>query len=134
MTSLTYEQHDNDGIEVIIEHPTGAAFFTQAGYSRMSQAPYATIRKRVQRLEGGDISGLKSAEILTGKGIQGVTLIPASLAFRWAMKDSPDLALKMGECGATVYAYQLAGIEVKAQIPEQPPAPPLPPPPPPPAN
>lgn len=105
---------NNDGIEVIVNTETGEAFASQAGYARMSGINPTTIRKRVQRAkEGGDISELKTAEIPTKQGIQGVTLIPASLCYKWAFKDNPELAYAMGTAGATVYLYGVAGYEVK---------------------
>ena len=113
MSNLTYQHHKTDnGIEVIIQHPTGEAFFTQTGYAIMAGITQQAVNKRCK---GCNHDELLLAEILTPKGLQGCNLIPAGLAFKWAMKDNPDLAMRMGECGATVFAYQLAGIEVKAQ-------------------
>lgn len=116
MQNLTYDRHTTDnGIEVIIENPTGKAFFTQTGYAILSNLTQQAVNKRCK---GYNRDELKMAEVLTPGGLQGYNLIPAGLAFKWSMKDNPDLAIRMGECGATVFAYQLAGIKVKAETPD----------------
>jgi hypothetical protein len=117
MSIIPYEQFNSgDGIEVVIEHATQAAYFTVRGYARMSGKAQSTVQSRIDRLsEGERNSTTKTAEVLTPGGLQGVRLIPAKLAFKWAIKDNPDLAERMGECGATVFAYQLAGYQLSAQ-------------------
>lgn len=58
---------------------------------------------------------VKTGEITTTSGgLQAVKLIPASLVFQWTIKDNPELALKMGECGATVFLHQMAGFKVES--------------------
>jgi hypothetical protein len=106
---------DNDGLELVIDSITGEAFATQSGYARMVGLERNTITQRCKRgSKGCDISSIKSAEILTPGGLQGVTLIPADVVFDWAMKDSPELAKAMGKAGATVYLHKLAGYDVKS--------------------
>lgn len=109
-------RYDNDGLELVINQNTGESFTTQAGYARMSGLSKQAISKRV--LQGVNQNEVKTAEILTSGGLQGVNLIPASLAFKWLMKDNPELAFKMGECGATVYFHQLAGYKVESNLKE----------------
>ena len=124
---MSLTRFEQNGIELVINTETGEAFASLAGYSRMSGVDYSTLRKRVQRLKGGDNLELKTAEILTVKGLQAVTLVPANLIFKWAMGDNPDLAYSMGECGVTVYLHQLAGYKVSSTAIAPQPQPQLPP-------
>lgn len=111
MTSLTRFQTE-DGIELVIDTQTGESFTTEAGYVRMSNKPKTTVASRVQK---GVRDGIvKTSEIVTARGLQGVRLIPASLVFKWAIRDNPELAEKMGECGTTVFLHQLAGYQVNS--------------------
>ncbi|MGB7275425.1 MAG: hypothetical protein WBC69_19205 [Geitlerinemataceae cyanobacterium] len=113
MSIIPYEQFNSgDGIEVVIEHATQAAYFTISGYARMVGLSKQAISKRCGTVNQND---LKTAETPTATGLKRSTLIPAKLAFKWAIKDNPDLAERMGECGATVFAYQLAGYQLSAQ-------------------
>jgi hypothetical protein len=124
MNNLTrYETED--GIELVIDQQTGEAYATQAGYARMSGLSQQAINKRTQQTYNQD--QLKFAELQTPQGLRTHNLIPAKTVFKWLIKDNPDLAEKMGECGATVYLHQMAGFKV-ASTPVQQPAPiPLPP-------
>ncbi len=114
-------RYNSNGIELVINQETGAAYATQAGYLRMSGKAKSTISERVAKGFGaGNIVG---AEINTPGGLQGVRLIPADLVFEWLMKDNPELAKAMGSAGATVYMHQLAGFKVSSDAitPSQPP-------------
>jgi hypothetical protein len=116
MTSLTRFE-SSDSIELVIDIETGEAFATQAGYARMSGLSKQAISKRC--LKGVNQNELKTAEILTPGGLQGVRLIPAKQAFQWLIKDNPELAFKMGEVGATVYLHQLAGFKISSSAIEE---------------
>lgn len=115
MANLT--RFENDGLELVIDIETGEAFATQSAYSRMSNVAKNTISMRVKGVQSDLI---KSAEILTPGGLQGVQLIPAKLVFQWLIKDNPELALAMGEVGATVYLHKLAGYTVTSSAIETP--------------
>ena len=112
MTSLV--RFDSEGIELVINTDNGEAFATQAGYARMSGVSYPTVRKRVERLKSSDIFELKTAEIQTPNGLQVVTLLPTKIILQWLAKDNPELAIAMGEAGATMYLHQLAGYKVNS--------------------
>jgi len=114
--STNLQRFDRDGIELVINTQTGEAFATQRGYTRMSGLSKQAISKRCS--QGVNQSQIKTAEIQTPGGIQGVNLIPARLVFKWAIKDNPDLAEAMGEAGATVYMHQLAGFKVSSTATE----------------
>ncbi|MEG4149260.1 hypothetical protein [Microcoleus sp. Pol12B5] len=101
---------DQNGIELVINTVTGAAYATQSGYARMSGLSQQAINKRCK---GYNQSELESAEADLGHGLQGYNLIPAKLVYRWLVKDNPELSLAMGEAGATVYLHQLAGFKVR---------------------
>lgn len=100
---------DELGVELVIDTDTGEAFATQAGYCRMSGISKSTISTRMKGVQENII---RSAEILTAGGVQGVRLIPAKLVYRWMRKDNPELADEMGEVGSTVYLYKRAGYEI----------------------
>ena len=45
------------------------------------------------RKKGVESNELKTAEVLTPDGLQGVELIPAKIIFRWMIKDNPELSI-----------------------------------------
>ena len=102
----------DDGIELVIDVSTGEAFASQSGYARMSGKDKSTISRRLSLVE---FDNVKTAEVLTTQGLRTVALIPAKTVFKWMIKDNPDLAEKMGECGATVYLHQLAGYKIESK-------------------
>jgi hypothetical protein len=106
---MNLQAFSQDGIEIYIDTTTGEAFCSISGYARMVGKALSTVSERFKGVRFGD---LKTAEVLTTGGLQGVRLIPAKLAFKWSLKDNPDLAEKMGEAGATVFLHKLAGYEV----------------------
>jgi hypothetical protein len=128
MNELT--RFENDGIEVLIDMATGESFASASGYARMCGKSQSTISKRLKgmnfeqpdelkaiatkRLKGMNFRAGDKIQVETPGGLQEVTLIPALLAFQWAIKDNPELANKMGECGATVYLHKLAGFEIQS--------------------
>lgn len=123
MSNLT--RYDSNGIELVINQETGAAYATQSGYASMSGKTRQAINKRLQ---GCNQDVILYAEIPTASGLQGCNLIPADLVFEWLMKDNPELAKAMGSAGATVYMHQLAGYRVSSEVITQQPKPPeLPP-------
>jgi hypothetical protein len=103
MSSLTVFNTE-DGLELVVDTVTGEAFATQAGYARMSGLSQQGVNKRTHNL-----TNKKTAEIYTTQGLRTHNLIPAKVVFEWLMKDKPELALAMGEVGATVYIHKLAG-------------------------
>lgn len=109
MTNLV--RFDSEGIELVINTDNGEAFATQAGYARMSGLTRQTINKRVQ---GCHLEEIKIAEIHTPGGLQRCNLISAKLILKWLVKDNPELAIAMGEAGATMYLHQLAGYKVSS--------------------
>ena len=112
MESLT--RFDKGGIELIINTATGEAYASQIGYARMSGVNYSTVKKRIERLKGGDINTFETAEIQTAGGLQVVTLLSADLVYDWMFDDNPPLAKAMGKAGATVFMHELAGFKVSS--------------------
>lgn len=108
MTNLSRFQTE-DGIELVIDTTTGEAFSTITGYAKMAGRDKSTISRRVKGVASGMV---KTSEIPTEGGLQGVVLIPADLVFDWLWEDKPELARAMGKAGATVYIHQLAGYKV----------------------
>jgi phage antirepressor YoqD-like protein len=103
------QRYDNDGIELIINTQTGESFATISGYARMAGKDKSTISRR---LAGVAPEQVKSAEIQTGSGVQGVALINGKLAMQWLAKDNPELLVAMGEVGWNVYCHKVAGYQV----------------------
>lgn len=102
---------DQNGVELLIDTETGESFATIRGYSRMSGKAISTISERCQGVRSNDI---KSAEILTSGGLQGVRLIPENLISEWIVTDNPELAKKMLKAGVRVYLHFLAGFQVSS--------------------
>lgn len=115
MTNLT--RYENDGIELVIDNSTGEAFATLAGYARMANLAKNALANRLSRgYKGVHKKDLKTAEIQTAGGLQGVHIIPADIIFDWLLDDNTELARAMGKAGATVYLHQLAGYKIESTI------------------
>ena len=112
MNNLT--RFDQGGIELLIDTVTGEAYASQMGYARMSGVNYSTVKKRVERLKGGDTNTFKTAKIQTAGGLQEATLLPADLVYDWSFEDNPVLVRAMGKAGATVFMHQLAGFKISS--------------------
>lgn len=110
------QRYENDGLEFFIDSDTGEISPSIAGYCRMSGKSKGTISERLARSENQS----KTAEIDTGYGFKVVRLIPETLVKSWVIKDNPELAKKMFDCGLRVYMYGLAGYNVSATPPESP--------------
>jgi Phage antirepressor protein KilAC domain len=104
-----YQSFNQDGLELVINTATGEAFASQRATARMLGVDPVILR----RLRGEDKLAIKTAEINTPGGLQGVSLITAQDIFKLAVKYNPELAIKMGTAGATVYVYGLAGYSIK---------------------
>lgn len=117
------QRFDRDGIELVIDTRTGEAFATQGGYARMSKLSQQAINKRCKTYNQNE---LKTAELQTATGFKTYNLIPASLVFKWALKDNLELAEAMGTAGATVYIHQLAGFKVTSDAIAKPASEPIP--------
>jgi hypothetical protein len=116
MNLVKYEQ---DGLELWVEESTGLAYAHMRAIARMLglNPTNGTLRGR---LEGVQKDMVKTAEIHTAGGIQGVRLYPASVVFELAFEFNPKLAKAMGSCGANVYMLGKAGYQVKAVEPSGP--------------
>jgi hypothetical protein len=120
MSKLTLIQN-NDGLEFHIDEETNIAYASVRATARMCGKPQSTIQSYVDRAFGGERgSDLLKAEIQTTSGVQGASLLTAEQVFEAALKYSPELAKKMGACGANVFMLGLAGYEVQAAIPATP--------------
>ena len=118
----TLQRFDQDGLELVIDTQTGEAFATVSGYARMSGKALFTIS---ERSKGVRSESIKTAQIQTPGGLQGVRLIPESVISDWVVSDNPDLARQMLKVGVRIFLYGVAGYEVKAGEPQ--PQPELPP-------
>lgn len=104
--------NNEDGLELVIDTVTGESFASQTGYSRMSGISQQAVNKRCLTYNQDE---LKQAGIITATGFKTYNLIPAKIVFKWLIKDNPELAEKMGEAGATIFLYKLAGYEPKTE-------------------
>lgn len=82
MSNLT--RYDSNGIELVINQETGAAYATQSGYARMSGKTQQAINKRCRTYNQDE---LESAEIDTPQGLRDSQLIPVKLATEWLLTD-----------------------------------------------
>jgi hypothetical protein len=113
MASNIVRFENNDGLELHVDEETGLAYAHGRAIARMLDgcASRGTIGNR---LRGVQKDLVKTAEIQTAGGLQGVQLYPASVVFELAMEFNPPLAKAMGVCGANAYMCGLAGYQVPA--------------------
>jgi hypothetical protein len=121
MNLIKYEQR---GLELWIDESTSMAYAHLSGIARMlgMDPTNGTLRRRLQGLPKEVV---KTAEVLTNGGIQGVPLYPASVVFKLALEFNTELAEAMGNCGANVYMLGQAGYQVKVAAPIADPVTPL---------
>lgn len=120
-----FERFDRDGLELVVDTATGLAYASISAAARMIGIDRSNLRRTLNK--GGSDYDVTNAAIPTSGGIQGGSLLPASVVLKLAIKYNPGLAEKMGTAGANVYMLKLAGysIEIKEQ-PAPTPAPALP--------
>jgi transposase-like protein len=104
-----YERFDRDGLELIIDTATGLAYATVSAIARMLGVNKGTISKGVANYN--EIP----ADIETAGGLQAVSLYPADVVLKLAIKHNPELAERMGTTGANLYMLGLAGYQVKIE-------------------
>jgi hypothetical protein len=112
LIQVTPVQQDNVVIYVCNE--------TKQPYFNLAQAriifpnvPDKTLRRR---LEGVSKSEVKTAEVLTNGGLQGVSLYSVEVLVNLAFEFDLTLAKLITQAGAAVYLYGLAGYEVKPVV------------------
>jgi hypothetical protein len=110
MNLVKYEQN---GLELWVDESTGLAYAHMRAIARMLGLDSTGTLQR--RLKGVPTTDVKTAEVLTAGGIQGVSLYPSSVVFDLAFEFNPELARAMGTCGANVYMLGQAGYQVKVE-------------------
>lgn len=118
------QRFDRDGIELVIDTRTGEAFATARGYARMSGIGVSGISKRLKK--GVSFDSVKTAEIETPGGVQGVSLIPEAVISDWIVDDNPTLAKAMLTAGVRVYLHTAAGFKVTSDAIAKPAPEPMP--------
>jgi hypothetical protein len=106
---------EQDGVEIYIDNITSESFVTQRGYARLSGLNQSTISRRIK---GDAFPEVKTAEVLTAGGIQGVALVPERLVCKWMLKDNPEVAEKLMQLGTRKFFHTLAGYNVESPKPE----------------
>lgn len=115
------QRFDQDGIEIVINTETGESFASISGYARMAGKAVNTIAKRVKRgSKGLDNSLVKTAEIQTAGGVQGVHLVPESFIAEWIPKDNPAMATQLMKLGVRMFLHKMAGYKYQPVTPELP--------------
>jgi phage antirepressor YoqD-like protein len=109
-------QQNNDGLEFHIDTETSQAYASIRATARMVGVSETAIRKWI----GANQIKVKTAEIHTPSGLQGANLLTSESVFEAALKYCPELARKMGACGANVFMLGLSGYQVQAIAPAQP--------------
>ena len=121
--SLT--QFENDGIEIYIDANSGESFTSVSGYARLSGKNKSTILRRLKKALQG--VGVKTVQVQTQGGLQGVSLINEDLISEWLPKDNPKMCKEFIKLGVRKFNYLLAGYKEPEPIPEKPKLPELPP-------
>ena len=116
-SSLQLTRYDcGDGIEILINQITGESFCSVKGYARMSGRSASTIRERLcnvtETFQGGREQPVKSAEIPTSGGLQGVRLITEDQIVEWLPNDNPAMASKLLRMGVRIALHGMAGYSV----------------------
>lgn len=101
------------GLEFHIDEEANIAYASIRAVARMVGKDASTISRWI----GVASIDVLQAEIQTPGGVQGVALLNAEQVFEAALKWSPELAKKMGACGANVFMLGAAGYEVRSSIP-----------------
>lgn len=106
------KRYEREGYEVYIDQKSGETFTSISGYARMGRRDKTTIRRRVQ---GGGGNPVKTVEVPTAGGLQGVTMVSEKQIAEWLPKDNPDLATKMLEQGIRMFNYKVVGYKPKIE-------------------
>jgi hypothetical protein len=120
--SLSLAQFENDGIEIYIDANSGESFTSVSGYARLSGRAKSTI---LRRLKGVADQEIKTTQIQTPGGLQGVALITEDLIAEWLPKDNPKMCKDFIKLGVRKFNYTLAKYSEpeKTKLPELPPEP-----------
>lgn len=111
MTESSLTRYDANGLELYVDQETGRAFAHRAAMKRMFGIGGNDLTLR-RRLEGVPKEDIKTAEIQTSGGVQGVSLYPSEVVFEMAMEFAPNIAKRMGAAGANVYLCGVAGYKI----------------------
>lgn len=110
--------YSNNGLELVIDNQTGAAYASASAIARMVSTPSKTISVTqvtsygVTLIKGVKIDTPIEAEINTVGGFQGVKLYNEKAIREFAKKYNPDLFDKFADAGIRVFLHQLAGYQV----------------------
>jgi hypothetical protein len=104
--------------ELVINVQTGEVFTTVEGYCEMSGADQTAVCTRFSNIFAwAKGSQVKIAAVQTREGRQEKKwIIPADVAFEWALDDNPELARKMIKSSTTAYLQRLAGINCEPTV------------------
>ena len=111
---MQLQKYEKDQIELYINVDTGESFASISGYARMVGKTRQAISARI---EGGNSIELKTFEVPTAGGIQGVKLLNEKLIVEWLFKDDLDLAKKMTQAGVRAFLHHQAGFQTKSVLP-----------------
>lgn len=109
MSSLA--RFDNDGIELMIDTPTGESFASISAVARMTDESRQSISSYVDReLTTRRGRGLEDAEDpTTADFIKSVRLLNEEQILEEVIRVEPDLLNKLAACGLRIYLHRLAG-------------------------
>jgi hypothetical protein len=102
--------NNNEGLEIVIDTNNGETFASISAVARMTDKPSKTIHKYVNGgLKGVTQMTLKTAEIQTPGGLQGVTLLNEDQMLEVICKYNPELLMKFAQVTLRMYLHQEAG-------------------------
>jgi hypothetical protein len=114
MSNISVTAHEQNGHLIYVCDRTGQPYANLAQCEKIF--PDVPKHKLHYRLKGVEKGLVKSAQVQTGGGMQGVELYPASVILDLAIEFDQALAKKIGSAGAAVYLYGLAGFRVSPTL------------------
>jgi hypothetical protein len=101
---------NNNGLELVIDTTTGESFASISAVARMTDKPRQYIHRYVNgALKGVTKMELKTAEIQTPGGLQGVTLLNEQQIAQVIKHYKPELLKRADELAVRVFLHGLAG-------------------------
>ncbi len=103
---MKLQNYNNDGLELVIDLETGAAFTSISAAARMTDKENSTINRYVNgTFKTSAQMTLLEAEILTTTGLKTVALLNESQILEVVAKYKPDLLIKFAQAGLRVFLY-----------------------------
>jgi hypothetical protein len=109
------------GSEVVLNRKNWQAYTTQSGYIKLSGRSPQTIARRCSKYDLRHCKPGAITDAVTGEAVfcRYISLIPAHIVLEWMFRDNIEKAIVIGTAGASIYLYELAGLQVKVTLTEK---------------